>query len=168
MIGGFPEHFELQLVLFWMQSVGLFVTTLVVSSALSLSPPLLRMWRGSSKSLTIIKYSKFISCEHFWTKGLFTSWTMKSSFAPLKYVKGSLLAFCLKKKKTKKKWWAVDLVDGPLWFTSRRTIKCWSDHGTWVPQKGLFWGLHYPLSWSKRFCIGTSKRCSLAANVERP
>ena len=46
--------------------------------------------------------------------------------------------------------------------------KCWSDHGTWGPQKAYFWGLQYPLSWSKGFCNGTCKRGSLPTNVKGP
>ena len=34
--------------------------------------------------------------------------------------------------------------------------------------KGLFSGLHYPLSWSNPFCSGRDKRGSLGANVRGP
>jgi hypothetical protein len=77
---------------------------------------------------------------------------------------GPLLAFYLKRKS-----------DGPLISsmdhfdlvknTSRRKIKCKSDHGTWVPKRPILRPT-YPLSWSKRFCSGTSKRDSHPVNVE--
>ena len=78
---------------------------------------------------------------------LFTSWTMKLSQGPVNL------------------WLVVEHVPKQLRFTSRKNLKWpWSSRSP----KGIFWGLHYPLTWSNGFCGGRGKRNALVEKRQGP
>jgi len=80
-------------------------------------------------------------------KGLSTSWIMKLSLASLKM------------------WLAIELMLGPLRFTSRKkNVKVIMELE--VPQKSSC--LHYLLLWSNGFCSGRGKIGYLVANFKGP
>ena len=79
---------------------------------------------------------------------LFTPWTMKLSHG---HVNMRL---------------AVELVPGPFWSTPRKTMLEW----LWNSRspRDIFWGLHYPLTWSNGFCGGRGKRVALVEKGKGP
>ena len=84
---------------------------------------------------------------------MFTSWSMKLSLVPLKYVIG---------------WW-ICTRNGKIHQEKMHTTLAYiKKNKLRGPPKSLFSSLHYPLSWSNMFCNGWGKRGSLVVNVKGP
>ena len=64
-------------------------------------------------------------------------------------------------------WLVVEFVPRPLWFTPRvKNVRQWPWSSRYL--KDIFWGLHYPRTWSKGLCGGRGKRGAMVEKGRRP